>query len=185
MLDTILYYDHKLFMFINNNLSNVLFDFIMPLFDNPKKWLIPIIAFWIFSSVKDKKNRYKLLLMIPLVVILTDQFGAFIKNLELRDRPWYFLDSDKVNHLGGNGGKHKSFPSNHAANLCALATVLTYIYYKLRYIFWFFAVIIMFSRIYIGVHFPLDVFVGMLIGLSFGLLLINISINWARYHQEL
>ena len=58
MLDTILYYDHKLFMFINNNLSNVIFDLIMPLFDNPKKWLIPIIAFWIFSSVKDKKNRY-------------------------------------------------------------------------------------------------------------------------------
>ena len=111
--------------------------------------------------------------------------NAFIKNLELRDRPWYFFDSETVNHLGGNGGKHKSFPSNHAANLCALATVLTYIYYKLRYIFWFFAVIIMFSRIYIGVHFPLDVFVGMLIGLSFGLLLINISINWARYHQEL
>ena len=83
MLENILHYDHKLFMFINIGLSNVLFDFIMPLFDNPKKWLIPILLLWIIGCIKDKKNRYKLLIMIPVVVLLTDQFGAFIKNFEL------------------------------------------------------------------------------------------------------
>ena len=184
MLENILYYDHKLFMFINITLSNLIFDFIMPLFDDPKKWIVPILFLWILVSIKDKKNRYKLLILIPLVILITDQFGAFIKNLELRDRPWYNFGSDVINHLGGNGGKHKSFPSNHAANMCAIATIFSYIYYNYRYLFWSFALLIMFSRVYIGVHFPLDVIAGMTLGTSIGLLLINISINWVKYHQE-
>lgn len=172
-------------MFININLSNIVFDFIMPLFDNPKKWILPILILWISLCIKDKKNKYKLLIMVPAVILLADQFGAFIKNLELRDRPWYFFGSDIINHLGGYGGKHKSFPSNHAANICAIATIFSYIYNNLKYIFWFFAIIIMFSRVYIGVHFPLDVFIGMIIGVSFGISLISLSINWVKYHQEL
>ena len=184
MIENILYYDHKIFMFINNNLSNSLFDFIMPLFDHPKNWILPLLLLWIIGVKKDYKNRYKLLIMIPVAIIITDQFGAFIKNFELRDRPWFYFGTDEINHLGGNGGKHKSFPSNHAANLCSLATIFTYIYYNLRYIFWIFALIIMFSRVYIGVHFPIDVIIGMIIGVSIGLMINYIAINWAKYLQE-
>ena len=56
----------------------------MPIFDNPKYWLSPLIIVWIYISVKDNHNRKKLLILIPLVIILSDQIGAQIKNLELK-----------------------------------------------------------------------------------------------------
>lgn len=184
MLEYIIYLDHKLFMFINQNLSNPIFDYIMPIFDNPKYWIIPILLCWIMLCIKDKKNRYKLIILIPLVILLSDQFGLFIKNYNLRERPWYHFGQELVNHLGGSGGKHKSFPSNHAANISAIATIFSYIYYSKKNIFWFVAFVIMFSRIYIGVHYPIDVLVGMFIGILFASILIQITTNWVKYHQE-
>ena len=171
MIELLKQLDLKLFLFINQTLSNSIFDFIMPLFDNPKHWILPILVLWIFTMVKDKQNRYKLLALIPIIILLCDQTGAFIKNFEVRERPWFILGDDIVNHLGGLGGKHKSFPSNHAANITGLATVLSGIYQERKYWFWILASIIMFSRVYIGVHYPLDIVAGAIIGITFGLLL--------------
>tara|TARA_A100001011_G_scaffold367053_1_gene420142 strand:+ start:4090 stop:4608 length:519 start_codon:yes stop_codon:yes gene_type:complete len=171
-------------MFINRELSNPIFDYIMPLFDNPKYWILPILLCWIMLSIKDKENRYKLIILIPLVILLSDQFGLFIKNYNLRERPWYYFGTELVNNLGGSGGKNKSFPSNHAANISAIATIFSYIYYSKKNIFWFVGFIIMFSRIYIGVHFPLDILAGMFIGILFASILIKITTNWVEYHQE-
>jgi len=121
-------------------------------------------------------------------VLLCDQIGAFIKNFELRERPWVFLGSDIVNHLGGSGGKYKSFPSNHAANITGLATILSGIYQDKNNWFYMFALTIMFSRVYIGVHYPVDVVAGAIIGISIGLLLnylwLLFTSNSGEYHQE-
>ena len=57
MLKTLLELDSKLLLFINQTLSNPVFDFIMPKFDDPRNW-IPIILFiWIYICIKDQKNR--------------------------------------------------------------------------------------------------------------------------------
>ena len=188
MLDFLIYIDLKIFLFINQTLSNSIFDFIMPLFDNPKYWIIPILICWIIMAVKDKQNRYRLLALIPIVVLLCDQTGAFIKNFELRERPWFFLGNDIVNHLGGFGGKHKSFPSNHAANITGIATILSGIYQERKEWFYMFAFMIMFSRVYIGVHYPADIAAGAIIGISIGLLLnylwLLFTTNSEEYHQE-
>ncbi len=178
MFDILKQFDLTIFYWINEGLSNSVFDFLMPLFDDPKYWIIPILLFWILTILRDKHNRYKLLYLVPLVVILCDQTGAFIKSFELRARPWFGLGLDTVNHLGGMGGRMKSFPSNHAANIAGLATILSFIYSDKKFLFWIFAVTIMFSRIYIGVHYPLDVIAGAGIGIGFGVLLIYV---WNKY----
>ena len=110
MLDFLLSIDRACFILINNSLSNPLFDFIMPLFDDTK-YFIPIMLLpFLFAVILDKNNRWKLVVLIPLVIILVDQSGLFLKKTMLRPRPWAGMDPDLVIHLisqKGKNDKHK------------------------------------------------------------------------------
>ena len=68
-----------------------------------------------------------------------------------------------INLLVSKGGKW-SFPSNHAANSFAFATVLSYFYERKKIIFFLSATVIAYSRVYVGVHYPLDIIFGALTG---------------------
>ena len=80
-----------------------------------------------------------LLVLIPISILITDQIGKTIKDLELRQRP-YITVSEKNIHLLINAPKDinnnykdtssskKSFPSNHAANICSICYLLSYMY---------------------------------------------------------
>ena len=180
MIDILLTIDRACFIFINNSLSNPLFDFIMPLFDNPK-YFIPIMLLpFLFTVVIDKNNRWKLAVLIPIAILLIDQSGVFIKKTILRPRPWADMPVDLVNHLISPKGRNYSFPSNHAANMSGLATVFSLIYSKYKYIFWSIAGIVILSRVYIGVHYPSDVIAGWLLGTVFGLMLVK---SWKYFNK--
>ena len=145
----------------------------MPLF-NETNFFIPIMILpWLYTVLNDKNNRWKLAILIPLVIILVDQSGLFIKKAVLRPRPWAGLNPDLVNHLVAQRGREFSFPSNHAANMSALAMVFSAIYSRYKYLFWMIAGIVIFSRVYIGVHYPSDVILGCILGSLYGLLLIK------------
>ena len=180
-IDILLSIDKACFMYINNYLSNPLFDFIMPLFDETK-YFIPLMLLPVLSAVVfDRKNRWKLAVLIPLVIILVDQSGLFLKKTILRPRPWAEMTPELVNHLVAQKGINYSFPSNHAANISGLAVVFTAIYYQYIYLFWSIAGIVIFSRVYIGVHYPSDVIAGWLIGILYGLFLIK---NWEYFNKK-
>jgi undecaprenyl-diphosphatase len=169
MMDILYNLDVKILFFINQTLSNQVFDFIMPLFNNVKDWIPFILFFWILLSYLDKKNRNKILILIPLVIIIGDLIGKNIKHLEFRDRPWFSF-GDAINHLVGEGGKHYSFPSNHALNISSISYIFSSIYRNYRRYIWSYAFIIIFSRVYIGVHYPMDVLAGSSIGILVGII---------------
>jgi undecaprenyl-diphosphatase len=101
-------------------------------------------------------------LAILLATLLTDDV---LKPIVSRDRP--FTSTPHITVIGGRP-KDSSFPSGHAANALAGAYVLSRIAPAGRLAWWALAAAIVYSRVYLGVHYPLDVTVGALIGCCCG-----------------
>lgn len=181
IINFLLRIDKAVLFFINGTLSNPFFDFLMPLFDKPAGWILPLLVLWIVLMIRDKPNRIKLAVLIPLIILLCDQTGTWLKHMDLRERPWFGLGPELIHHLGSAGGKHKSFPSNHAANISGVAFIFSTVYPRYKKYFWGGAVLIMFSRVYIGVHYPSDVLAGAVIGVGYGALL---TIGWRQWEQR-
>ena len=70
----------------------------------------------------------------------------------------------------------KSFPSNHSANIWALSLIVGYLYNDAK-IFYNISILISVSRVYIGVHYPIDVIFGALMGIMISSLLIVLYQN--------
>jgi len=188
MLDILLKIDNIIFQLININLNYPLFDSFFVFFHDFHKnliFIIPLLTLWFFAIFKDKKRRLALVILIPLAIIITDQIGSYIKDYKLRDRPYMAIESNKINLLvkvsQNEDGSYKqtqssqkSFPSNHSANIWALSLIVGYLYANVKTYFIILASLISISRVYIGVHYPLDIIFGAIIGILVGSLLIKI-----------
>jgi undecaprenyl-diphosphatase len=158
--------DRALFYFCNHGLQNRLFDAVMPVVTDLNQhwyglWFAALL--WLLLLVRGgKAGRIAALLLVP-TVTFTDQLNSFfLKNLIVRLRPCHTLPD--VHLLVGCGGGH-SFPSSHAVNTFAAALVLAYFLPRWTWAFFSFAIIVAFSRVYVGVHYPSDVLGGSIIGL--------------------
>ncbi len=162
MLHTLIFLDTRLFFFFNQTLANPVFDVIMPVITNLNYWKIPIAIIWILLIVKGgPRGRAAAVLIIP-ILICGDQISAFvIKPFVARLRPCHALEDVRL--LVGCGGKY-SFPSSHATNIAGMAGLFTYFYKRKWPWFWGIALMVGYSRIYVGVHYPGDVIFGMILG---------------------
>ena len=154
--------DQTLFRFINQTLSNPVFDIFMPFITNQNVFGIPIaiaaLAGLIFG---DKRTKFIMLGGI-LAVGLGDQISSGVmKPFFGQYRPCKEL-SDLVLRI--NCGGRLSFPSGHATGTMIMAMWFGYHYKKWIPYFLTFALIISFSRVYVGVHWTSDVLGGMLLG---------------------
>jgi undecaprenyl-diphosphatase len=163
--------DHAIFHFINDSIANPILNLIMPIVTNENNIIVPLIliCFWLLMFL-GKRGKIAAILLL-LTVILADVIAAqIIKPWIGRIRPSRAM-LDNINLLVSKGGKY-GFVSNHAANTMAAATIIGYFYKKWKYFAIIISIIVGFSRIYIGVHYPFDVFGGWLFGytLAWGIL---------------
>ena len=163
MLDFFQSVDMNMIKWIHQYFSNPLFDIFMPIITNKKNWTLPIIGL-IFLLGFFSGPRGKVALTVLIISLsFTDAICAqILKPFFERIRPSH-LNLEEVNLLTSKGGKW-SMPSNHAANMFSLAIVLSYFYKKYKPLLFLLAILISFSRVYVGVHFPGDVIVGGFIG---------------------
>ena len=177
MIEDILNLDAELFIYLNS--------LGVPVFDN----------FWIFLSNKEaniffysillffyfynKRLKLKftelvyLLILIAIMIAITDQTANLFKDSFQRLRPCYNeMIKDSLRLVKDSCGGKYGFFSAHASNSFTLAVFFGLLYKKkfrhLIYISLFYASLISYSRIYLGVHFPLDIIFGATFGIIVG-----------------
>ncbi len=165
MLDFILKFDLWLFHLINTGMANSLFDSLMPFITEARHWFL-LYLFGAFLLVRMGKRGVFILFLLIITAVLSDQINSHIlKDYFGRIRPCHTLEDIR---LLVNCGAGKSFPSSHAANSFAAITVLIRFFRPYKWLFITIAVLIAFSRVYVGVHYPLDVIAGAAAGIVIG-----------------
>ncbi len=173
-LDKIEQLDHDLLLWINQHNTPFLDDVMWGI---SSKWFgVPfylLVAFLLFKKY-GLKNTLIALAVVGASIGLSDLISTeLFKNVIQRYRPTHHLELKDQLHIVNNyrGGMY-GFVSSHAANMMAFAVAsLLFLRTKwLSVLLIFFALIVAYSRVYLGVHYPLDVFCGADLGATIGLL---------------
>lgn len=181
MLEELLQLDKSLFLQLNN-LGTPAWDSFWLIVTN-KVNSIPIYIVLLFISYKQLglKRTALLLVTVGIMIGVTDQIANFFKYGVQRLRPCHDTEVNAFMRLVKSycGGKYGYF-SAHAANSFAVAIFFTnllrgkYKYIGVLLMIW--AAMVAYSRVYIGVHFPLDILTGCGIGMFLGWLLTKLYI---------
>jgi len=171
---TIIDIDKQIFSLINKDLVNGFFDQVLYFWRNKYTW-IPLYIFIIsYLLLNFKKRAYWLVFFLVMTFGLTDFVSSrVVKPLIERPRPCHDENSALGTRLLVTCGSGYSFTSSHAANHFGIAFFLIFAFRKMnKYVpvllgLW--AFLVGYAQIYVGVHFPLDIICGALLGIGIAL----------------
>lgn len=157
-----LFFD-KSILFLFTSFKNPVFDYISFFFSFTVVqifffFVVPCLIFWF----KDRDSLIPFVLSFAAVSFITYS----LKFLVLRPRPFLVLSFPLANYFSYNFFEfNSSFPSSHAStSFCSLAALKNFS--KLWIVWLFFSLLVIFTRVYSGVHYLSDLIAGMLIGYS-------------------
>ena len=178
-LEKFIQYDKDLFVFLNG-LGTENWDSFWMSVTNQFSWIPLYLLFFylIFKSLGWKKG-IALLFLTALLVTFSDQLTVFIKNSFGRLRPNRDPSINEFIRILKNN-KSFSFVSGHATTSTAVSLFMHLTLkknYRFTILFFIWPILFAYSRIYIGVHFPLDVTVGALLGILIGFIFYKLSLK--------
>ena len=171
--------DINLFLWLNS-FHNLFWDTFMSVFSGKQIW-IPFYAAVLYAAIRRWKiESVWIILSLILCVVFADQIASgVLKDWVQRPRPSHEPVLDGLVHLvNGYRGGQFGFASSHAANTFAFALLSSLVFRQKHYSFTVFAwaIITSYSRIYLGLHYPGDIFGGMIIGFAAALIMYLILI---------
>ena len=173
-------FDINLFLFLNK-FHSAFRDTVMQFISAKYTW-VPLYLFILYLIFRKFKIKNAIIIIISIIflIALSDQSSVHLfKFTFMRLRPCFNPDiADMVHTVKMPGGKF-GFISSHASNSFALAFITALLFKNKLYtvLIFIWAVLIAYSRIYLGVHYPGDVFFGALWGLFLALLIYRIIIK--------
>ncbi len=178
LLENIIQKDKEFLIFLNA-LGNESWDSFWLVVTNQFSWfpLYLIFSYLIFKSYGWKK-LVALLIFTGLLITFSDQFVNFIKNFFQRLRPNNDPSINQIIRIVKNSGGY-SFVSGHATSSMAVSLFVFLTlkkYYKYILLIFFWPLFFGYSRIYLGVHFPVDILSGFFLGAIIGTVFYKLSL---------
>jgi undecaprenyl-diphosphatase len=169
----LLQWDQSLFVKINSEWTNPVFDSVMPFLRTPINWVPLYLFILVFVPINFKVKGLWWIVFFLVTVALTDMVGTNVfKYNFLRTRPCNNPDLSEQLRLLVLCPSGYGFTSNHAANHFGMATFLFFtfrhLFKKWMWLAFLWAGSICYAQVYVGVHYPGDVIAGALLGLIFG-----------------
>ncbi|WP_405291022.1 phosphatase PAP2 family protein [Methanobrevibacter sp.] len=167
-----------LFYFINNDLANPLFDVIMPHLSDCGGFVtllvLCILAILVLRYYK-KEKYLEIAKMCLYALVLSGIIAACLKLTYHSPRPFTVLEHVRQLVVPT---EPNSFPSGHSSSSMSVVTVLVWCLRDNKILITLliaFALLVAFSRVYVGVHYPFDVFVGALVGVVSGVVVLKLK----------
>ena len=163
--------DKEIFLYLNN-LGSQPFDQFWIMVSETWIW-VPLYVIFLYLLYKNfgLRNVIFILIFIALGVTVSDQLAGIFKTGIARLRPCHDPSLDQLVREVKCGGQF-GFYSSHASNTFFIATLMSLLLYRkhrfLPYFLFFWAAVVSYSRIYLGVHFPMDILMGAAMGFLLG-----------------
>ena len=166
--------DLYLFYQINYSLTHPALDTILPFIRNKYFWAPLYMFITSFLVINYKRKGLWVIVFMLLTILLCDQLSSsVIKPIVGRLRPCNTEGLQDMINLLVNCGSGKSFPSSHATNHFGFAVFTGGFFFRTKkwviYILLLWAAAVSYAQIYVGVHYPVDVLAGALLGTGIGL----------------
>lgn len=182
--------DRQLYIKINSDWTNSVFDAVMPFLRNPVYWAPLYLFLLVFFTLNFKIRGLWWSLFFLCTFALTDMISSRLVKLSvMRIRPCNDPDMLGYVRLLVDCGSGFSFTSSHATNHFGLATFFFITFRKVlpqwAWIGYAWAFSIIYAQVYVGIHYPFDVIVGALIGIIIGIVTGNFFNNRFPLHASM
>lgn len=161
-------FDFSVFEWLNSSIQNPVFDALMPWIRNKYLW-VPLYFFliaWIFNTRPWRKALIVIFSLLTLVSLTDLTSGQILKKSIKRLRPCNESVMEDRVIMRIPCRQSYSFPSSHATNHFAIAAFFGFLiagWKKIALYLW--AAVICLAQIYVGLHFPLDIAAGAILGI--------------------
>jgi len=177
--------DAAIFHWINTAWSTELLDRLAPWLREAEHWIPLYVAITIYLIWRFGKRAIPAMMALVLCFALTDVISSrVVKPLVERPRPCHTMPATEIN-LRAHCGSGYSFTSSHATNhfgFAVLSALLLGVSMRRRYLLWAVSILwassISLAQVYVGVHYPLDIAAGAILGLGIALLVHYIYITF-------
>ncbi len=157
--------DKSAFLYLNSY-HNDLMDYVMTLFTFTTTWLLFYGTTLYIIIRKYGRKSVPVIISLVLIILLADQLSGVIKHSVMRLRPSNDPVIAPLAHVFFSKGGLYGFVSSHAANAFSFAAFSSLLFRNRGYTIFIYpwACVIVYTRIYLGVHYPGDILGGIVLG---------------------